>query len=28
VDEQGEINFYDDIYGLDERLVELLMDEK
>jgi len=28
VDDQGEIHFYDDIYGLDERLSELLMTEK
>jgi len=28
VDEQGVINFYDDIYGLDGRLAELLIDEK
>jgi murein L,D-transpeptidase YcbB/YkuD len=27
VDQQGEINFYDDIYGLDERLAKLLIDE-
>jgi L,D-transpeptidase YcbB len=28
VDDEGKINFYDDIYGLDERLAELLIDEK
>jgi L,D-transpeptidase YcbB len=28
VNQQGEINFYEDIYGLDERLAELLLDEK
>ena len=28
VDDLGEIHFYDDIYGLDERLSELLMTEK
>jgi len=28
VDLQGDINFYEDIYGMDERLSELLMEEK
>jgi len=27
VNPQGEINFYDDIYGMDDRLAELLMGE-
>ena len=28
VDDRGEIDFYNDIYGLDERLAKLLIDEK